>query len=188
MLGNNQPCADKKRRQLILAALGGCALSLNSAIAEQLAYPELGVSLYNVHTGESYKREFWANGEYDIDALEEANYFLRDHRTNDVTQIDPRLLSMLFLMSKKVGGKQPFSVISGYRTAETNRKLARLSSYVDKNSFHIKGRAVDVRIPGIQTTRLQSAAINMRTGGVGYYEKSNFIHMDTGPHRVWSRA
>ena len=92
-------------------------------------------------------------------------------------------------MSQKVGNTtQPFSVISGYRSAETNRKLALNNNGVAKNSYHIKGRAIDIRLPGTKTLHLKEAGLALRVGGVGYYSRSDFIHLDTGPHRVWAKS
>jgi len=89
-------------------------------------------------------------------------------------------------VNNKVGKpKKPFSVISGYRSAETNRKLARNNSGVAKNSFHIQGKAVDIRLPGTDTRQIREAGLSLRVGGVGYYSRSDFVHLDTGPHRAW---
>lgn len=178
-----------QRRAAMLAALGAASVPFGNVIASQTTYPELSLSLYNLHTTETYDRAFWVGGEYDADALKEVNHFLRDHRTNQIKAIDPRLLSILYLVSHKVGSpSQPFSVISGYRSAETNRKLALNNSGVAKNSFHIKGRAIDIRLPGTETSQLKKAALSLRVGGVGYYAKSDFMHLDTGPFRAWSKA
>jgi len=172
----------------MLAALGASAVPFGSVIASQTTYPELSLSLYNLHTTETFDRSFWVGGDYDQDALKELNHFMRDHRTNGEINIDPRLLSILYLVKNKVGNtKQPISVISGYRSAETNRKLALQNSGVAKNSYHIKGQAIDMRLTGTDTKDLKKAGLALRVGGVGYYAKSDFIHLDTGPHRVWSR-
>ncbi len=177
---------DGQRRKIMCAALGLSSVPFGSVIASETTYPELTLSLYNLHTTENYKRAFWVAGAYDEDALAELNHFMRDHRTNDVKTIDPRLLSVLYLVSQKVGNpSQPFSVISGYRSEETNRKLALNNSGVAKNSYHIKGQAIDIRKPGTETNHLRDAGLALRVGGVGYYEKSSFVHLDTGPHRTW---
>jgi len=176
-----------QRRSALLAALGASCVPFGNVIAGTNNYPELSLSLYNLHTAESFNGVFWADGDYDPDALTRINHLFRDHRTNGVIQIDPRLLSILYLVSNKVGRKkqQPFSVISGYRSAETNRKLALNNAAVAKNSYHILGRASDIRLPGTDTKQLRDAGLSLRVGGVGYYEESDFLHLDTGPHRTW---
>ena len=188
MISKSPARFNQQRRTMMLAALAASTVPFGSVIASQNTYPELTLSLFNLHTSETFNRAFWVAGAYDRDALDEVNHFLRDHRTNEVKPIDPRLLSILYLVGNKVGNTaKPFSVISGYRSAETNRKLALNNNAVAKNSYHIKGRAVDIRLPGTNTQHLKEAGLAMRVGGVGYYKRSDFIHLDTGPHRVWSK-
>jgi len=175
-----------QRRRALVVALGAASVPFAGAIASQNTYPELSLSLYNLHTTEKFNGSFWAAGLYIPEALEEINYLLRDHRTNEVKEIDPKLFSILYLVHAKVGRpKQPYSVISGYRSEATNRKLALKNSGVAKNSYHVKGRAVDIRLPGTETRDLRGAGLALRVGGVGYYKESNFIHLDTGPYRAW---
>lgn len=182
----NKAIFNRQRRSALLAALGASCVPLGNVIADINTYPELSLSLYNLHTTESFNDPFWAAGHYDLNALNQINKLFRDHRTNGVIEIDPRLLSILYLVSNKVGKpSQPFSVLSGYRSAETNRKLALQNSDVAKNSYHIKGQAVDIRLPGIETIQLRDAGLALRVGGVGYYEESDFLHLDTGSHRTW---
>jgi uncharacterized protein YcbK (DUF882 family) len=180
----HQPRFNRKRRMAMLAAIG---LSLSPALARStsLSYPELRLNLYNLHTSEQVDTVFWANGKYNIEALNLFNNLLRDHRTGGVIPIDPRLLSVVYLVNTKLSNKHPISVISGYRSKETNRKLALINSGVAQNSYHIKGQAIDLRIEGIDSKLIRDAARKLRVGGVGYYEKSNFVHLDTGPRRNW---
>ena len=186
MIQNSNSRFSHQRRSIMLAALGASFVPFGSAIADANTYPELSLSLYNLHTTETYKGVFWSAGDYDPAELKQINKLFRDHRTNGVIDIDPRLLSILYLVNNKIGKtSQPFSVISGYRSAETNRKLALNNSGVAKNSYHIKGRAVDIRLPGTDTRQLQEAGLSLRVGGVGYYKRSDFVHLDTGPHRAW---
>ncbi len=175
-----------QRRAVMLSALAAGSVPFSNAIASQSTYPELSLSLYNLHTTEHLNATFWVGGDYDKGALDDINYFFRDHRTNGIKEIDPRLLSILYLVNNKVGKPStPYSVISGYRSEETNRKLAKINSGVAKNSYHVKGRAVDIRLPGTETKHLKDAGLALRVGGVGYYPDSNFVHLDTGPHRFW---
>lgn len=186
MIQNSRTRFDRQRRLAMLAALGASMVPFGNVIADANTYPELSLSLYNLHTTESYNGVFWSAGDYDHEALKEINNLFRDHRTNGVIDIDPRLLSILYLVNTKIGKPaQPFSVISGYRSAETNRKLALNNNGVAKNSYHIKGRAVDIRLPGTDTMQLREAGLSLRVGGVGYYKKSDFVHLDTGPFRAW---
>ena len=175
-----------QRRTTFLAALGCAAVPFGSVIADITTYPELHLSLYNLHTTEQFDGAFWVGGQYDPEALRKINHLLRDHRTDEVKDIDVKLLSILYLVSRKVGKpNHPFSVISGYRSPATNRKLAKSNSAVATNSYHIKGQAIDIRLNGTETKAIRDAGLSLRVGGVGYYERSNFVHLDTGPYRAW---
>ena len=155
------------------------------ALARTAAKPDRRLSFYNTHTRETLEVCYCSHAEYDPDALERINYILRDHRTGDIQPIDTDLLDILFRVSAKVGTQKPFHIISGYRSPATNAMLRRTTSGVAKTSFHTKGRAIDIRLPGYDTRRLRQLCIKLRTGGVGYYAKSNFVHLDTGPIRSW---
>ena len=147
---------------------------------------ERSLSLHNTHTGESLQSViYWADGDYLPEALTDINHLLRDHRTNTVKPIDPKLFDLLFALGKKIDSQRPYQIISGYRSPETNRRLRQASSGVAKKSFHLAGRAADIRLPGCKLSHLRRVALNLRAGGVGYYPRSNFIHVDTGPLRNW---
>jgi len=147
---------------------------------------ERSLSLHNTHTGESLQSVvYWADGDYLPEALTDINHLLRDHRTNTIKPIDPKLFDLLFALGKKIDSQRPYQIISGYRSPETNRRLRQASSGVAKKSFHLAGRAADIRLPGCKLSHLRRAALNLRGGGVGYYPRSNFIHVDTGPLRNW---
>jgi len=174
----------RQRRTALLTALGvSAAPGLVRAAASSNS--ELRLNLYNLHTAEHVDTVFWENGQYNVDGLASINNLLRDHRTGGIVQIDPRLLSIVYLVNAKLHNNHPISVISGYRSSETNRKLAITNSGVARNSYHIKGRAIDLRIEGIESKAIRDAALKLRVGGVGYYEKSDFVHLDTGPRRYW---
>ncbi|MDQ2694240.1 MAG: DUF882 domain-containing protein, partial [Pseudomonadota bacterium] len=117
-------------------------------------------------------------------SLKEISWALRDHRTDEVMAIDPRLIDLMHALQVKMGRK-PLDVLSGYRSQETNVMLRQHSRRVAKNSFHTKGRAVDLCIPGCDLTDLCQAARELNGGGVGYYPRSGFVHIDTGPVRYW---
>jgi uncharacterized protein YcbK (DUF882 family) len=128
---------------------------------------------------------YFSEGAYLPDALMRINYLLRDHRTGDVTAIDPNLLDLLFSVKSNISEPAVFNVISGYRSPETNRKLRAHTSGVAKNSLHTRGRAIDIRLPGFETKRLRNLCVTLKAGGVGYYPRSDFVHVDTGRVRTW---
>jgi uncharacterized protein YcbK (DUF882 family) len=143
------------------------------------------LAFYNTHTGEKLKAIYWAEGNYVDDSLREINHILRDPRSNEVHDIDIRLLDFLFAVRQEIEANQPFHVISGYRSAATNAFLRAHSSGVAENSLHIVGKAIDIRVPGRDTRSLQKAAMTLKRGGVGYYPKSDFVHVDIGRVRYW---
>ncbi|RMH81023.1 MAG: DUF882 domain-containing protein [Acidobacteria bacterium] len=142
------------------------------------------LKLYSVNTGESLKIAYWVDGEYLHSSLREINYLLRDYRSGDVHPIDLRLLDMLYLITR-LAEKDNIYVISGYRSTETNYYLHKTKGGVAKNSYHTLGRAIDIRIADMEIKSLRDLAISLRFGGVGYYPKSGFVHLDTGPFRYW---
>ena len=150
-----------------------------------LSLAERSLAFYNTHTGEQLTTTYWVQGNYIDDSLEEINRVLRDHRTNEIKNIDTRLLDLLFALRSELASQQPFHVISGYRSAETNALLRGQSSGVAVNSLHRDGKAIDIRAPGRALDSLRKAALAMKAGGVGYYPKSDFVHIDVGRVRYW---
>jgi uncharacterized protein YcbK (DUF882 family) len=147
--------------------------------------PEKALAFYNTHTGETLKAVYWDQGTYMPQALAEINHILRDYRTGEVREIEPALLDLLFALHQKLGSTSPFSIISGYRSPETNSHLSSMSKGVAKNSMHLLGKAIDIRLPCHELKILQRAAIDLRRGGVGYYPSSDFVHVDIGRVRYW---
>jgi uncharacterized protein YcbK (DUF882 family) len=143
------------------------------------------LSLYNTHTDEKLKVAYWAEDQYLSDALTKINHILRDHRNNKIKQIDTDLLDLLYKINMNIKYCKSFHIISGYRSPETNAYLRRRSRGVAKNSLHLTGKAIDVRLPGCQLSYLRDVSKKLRGGGVGYYPSSNFIHVDTGRVRYW---
>ncbi|MBV8362890.1 MAG: YcbK family protein [Deltaproteobacteria bacterium] len=143
------------------------------------------LSFYNVHTGETLKTVYFDRGEYVPDALREVNYFFRDFRANQVRAIDPQLLDLLHRINRALDTSQPFNLISGYRSPATNAWLASQSEGVARHSLHMEGLASDINVQGRSLALLQVVALAMRGGGVGYYPRSNFVHVDTGRVRRW---
>jgi uncharacterized protein YcbK (DUF882 family) len=126
-----------------------------------------------------------AGGAHASDGLAALNRFLRDHRTGDIHPIDPGLLDILADLHAAVGASGAFHVISGYRSPRTNAALRERSRGVAAGSLHVEGRAIDVRLDGVDCSVLRDAAISLRRGGVGYYAASDFVHLDTGRVRTW---
>jgi uncharacterized protein YcbK (DUF882 family) len=143
------------------------------------------LSFYNIHTGESLKTCYRANGNLIQRALDRIDHILRDYRTGEIKPVDPDLLDLLHRIVTVIHPHAPISIISGYRSPRTNAALRRITTGVARNSLHMHGRAIDIRIPGYRTEALHQLAVTMKTGGVGYYPDSNFVHLDTGPVKVW---
>jgi uncharacterized protein YcbK (DUF882 family) len=141
--------------------------------------------MYNVHTDERLNLVYCENGEYIPGALHEVNYFFRDFRANEIKPIDPRLLDLLSEVHGDLDSTKPFNLVSGYRSPATNAWLASRTEGVARHSMHIEGRAADINLPGRQLSFLQRVALAMRVGGVGYYPRSDFVHVDTGRVRRW---
>src|SRR5262245_55936068 len=157
------------------------------AAAARLA-PERALSFFHTHTGERLATSYCAGGEYLTPALANVNQLLRDFRVNQVKAIDPNLLDLLFELNGVLGTDQPFHVISGYRTPQTNAMLQERGgahSGVATHSLHIDGKAIDIRVPGIRLEHLRDSAKSLKLGGVGFYPASNFVHVDTGRVRYW---
>lgn len=179
----------KRRRRLLKAgmALALTGLNVRSAYAnfEQNTPTLRELAFYNLHTGESLKTDYWAEGDYLPDAMVNINHILRDFRTNQVLPIDLQLLDLLNSLRSTLGTAQPFQIVSGYRSPATNLNLAANSDGVAKGSLHMQGKAIDLRIEGTVLDDLRQAAIGLKGGGVGYYPKSNFVHLDVGRVRHW---
>ena len=146
---------------------------------------ERSLSFYNLHTSENLKTVYWAEGLYIPEALTAINHQLRDYRTGDIRNIDRRLLDVLFQLRSRLETTEPFEVISGYRSPATNALLHSNSSGVAEHSLHVEGMAADIRIPGRNLALLRKTAISMKSGGVGYYPLSQFVHLDVGRVRTW---
>ncbi len=147
--------------------------------------PERSLSFYNVHTGESLDTFYWHQGSYISSALAEIYYMLRDFRTGEIKPIDIRLLDFLHGIRMKLESPDPFYIVSGYRSPATNALLRKWRNGVAKNSLHIHGKAADIYMPKVKLSSLRQAAMDLRTGGVGYYPGNSFIHLDVGPVRSW---
>jgi uncharacterized protein YcbK (DUF882 family) len=167
-------------------ALAGATLAAPAAMARAVQPGERRLSLYNLHTGERLTTAYWADGAYLEGELAAVNQLLRDHRSGEVHPIDRKLLDRLYTLQQQLAHHGTFQVISGYRSPTTKAKLRQVSNGgVAKRSLHMQGRAIDIRLPGVELKQLRQAALEQQAGGVGYYERSNFVHLDTGRPRFW---
>lgn len=171
---------------------GAAALATTLAMPAIISRPALAaaaaprtIRLHNLHTGETLKTTYWAEGGYIREALDEVNVILRDFRTGDVHPIDPGLLDLLQALRTNLETSSAFDVISGYRSPRTNAMLSGKSGGVAKKSLHMQGMAIDIALPGRELRVLHRAAKSLKGGGVGYYPKSGFVHMDVGRVRYW---
>ncbi|HEY0212371.1 MAG TPA: DUF882 domain-containing protein [Paenirhodobacter sp.] len=143
------------------------------------------VKMYSGRTGESLDTVYWIEGEYIPEALKEINLFMRDWRTDQVTQIDPRTIDIAAASHRLMDSNEPYMMLSGYRSAQTNAMLRARSSGVARNSLHIRGMAADLRMKSRSVSQIYAAATACNAGGVGQYNRSNFVHMDCGQIRTW---
>ncbi len=182
-------CEGVSRRAFLGAGLASAALCLlpHKALAavSKVFSDERALSFYNTHTGENLKTIYWSDGSYVPQALADINFILRDFRTGDVLEIDTGLLDLLFTLNRTIESRNPFNIISGYRSPETNSALNSLSKGVAKNSLHTVGMAIDIRVPGLDLKTLRRVAMDLQRGGVGYYPSSDFVHVDVGRVRYW---
>jgi uncharacterized protein YcbK (DUF882 family) len=178
---------DRRRFLKIFAKTALCGIFPASALAaiDRLAVSKRVLSLYNIHTGQSSDVCYYAQGRYQPDALKKIDHILRDHRTGESNPIHKELLDLLYSISRTLDRPARFHIISGYRSPETNAMLREKSKCVAKDSLHMEGEAVDIRVPGCDTRWLRNVCMTLKSGGVGYYPKSDFVHVDIGHVRFW---
>jgi uncharacterized protein YcbK (DUF882 family) len=168
---------------LILAVISA---SNSFSAAESTSMQEHRLRLYHTHTGEHIDIVYRRGDVYFPESEEKLDHFLRDHRTGDVKHYDPRVFDILSDVAAAVGHPgAEIDIICGYRTARSNEFLRARSAGVAKNSQHLQAHAIDIRIPGVDTLTLRNAALALGRGGVGYYPRSGFVHVDTGRVRTW---
>jgi uncharacterized protein YcbK (DUF882 family) len=177
------------RRRVLAFGVGAAALAVAGPLKGALAsMPQNGVrtlGLVSMHTNEKIVATYWRDGVYDKGALKDINYVLRDFRTGEVAPMDRQLLDLLVELHRRAGSRKAFQVISGYRSPKTNAMLASASGGVAKRSLHMEAKAIDIRLHDVALSDLRQAALGMKAGGVGYYKKSDFVHVDTGRVRQW---
>jgi uncharacterized protein YcbK (DUF882 family) len=166
----------------------GAAAALPRVALASFAQSPREIAFHNLHTNETTKLVYWSRGAYVPESLERINHILRDHRVNEATTMDPALMDRLHELHARIGSRSAFQVISGYRSPQTNAALHSRSGGVASHSLHMEGKAIDIRLSDIPLEHLQKAALAMNDGGVGYYPKSDFVHLDTGRVRKWGGA
>jgi uncharacterized protein YcbK (DUF882 family) len=175
---------------------GGAGLTLARAAwtqkaaviaAEEAPLEERNLELVNTHTHEHAHVVYKRGADYDPAALQTLNKLLRDHRSGEMYEMDPRLYDQLFELARAANCHPHYEIISGYRSRETNDKMsAKPGSGVARKSLHMQGRAIDVRLKNCDCARLRDLALAAKQGGVGYYQRSDFVHIDTGNFRTWT--
>jgi len=143
------------------------------------------LSLVNVNTNEQLTVTYWSDGAYHREALNQLNHFLRDSKTGEQTEMDPLVFDVLWHTMQITGYGGTVEVLSAYRSPETNAWLASVSRGVARDSQHMNGNAMDIRFPGVPVFKIRQAARSLQMGGVGFYPRSGFVHLDTGPIRYW---
>ncbi|AFL72934.1 YcbK family protein [Thiocystis violascens] len=166
----------------------GTLLSLASApaLAKKVSERPRQLSFHHLHTEDRISVVYRIGDRYQRGALQQLNHFFRDFRTGETVAMDPQLFDLLYDVKTHLGDSDArFEVLSAYRSPQTNSMLRRASHGVAKNSLHLTGQAVDVRFPDLSIRYIRDAAVALGRGGVGYYPRSNFVHLDTGAVRRW---
>jgi uncharacterized protein YcbK (DUF882 family) len=179
------PTSNRPSRRRFLQRAGAALVLLPFGAAWARTPARRTLSFVHTHTGEQLSSVYFQNGEYRVAELERINQLLRDFRTGDVHPIDTGVLDILADLRVLADRDEPYEVISGYRSPQTNAALRHHSSGVAEHSLHLQGRAIDVRLPGFPTHRLRELALGMGRGGVGFYAQSDFVHLDNGRVRYW---
>lgn len=147
------------------------------------------LKLYFTHTKERAEITFKKNGRYVQSGLTKLNRFLRDHRRNEPTKMDPKLFDLIWEAYRKTGSREYIHVVSAYRSPQTNAMLRRTRGGQATKSQHMVGKAMDFYIPGVSAKKLREIGFKLQGGGVGYYPRSGtpYVHFDTGGVRAWPR-
>lgn len=156
------------------------------SVARAQDLPDGTLTFYNVHTNEWLRVKYRdAAGRYDLAALDELNHILRCHHSGEVAAMDVRVIEHVNLVQKTLGNAGEIHVISGYRSPAYNAMLVKKNRRVARHSLHVEGQAIDLYIPGVHLRQIRQAALRLQYGGVGYYPRSKFVHLDCGPFRFW---
>ncbi len=185
----------ENRRNLLKLASGAIAatslmgvFAMQPALAKEAVTKERELRIYTPALGETTRIIYWIPGEgYIRESLDEISWALRDRRTKTAKLYDPHVLDQLYALRLQLDYHKPTHALSGYRSPQTNSMLSRQQRGVAKDSFHMRGRAIDIRMPGVAVSNIKRAALSLKAGGVGYYSRSNFVHIDSGQVRTWGR-
>lgn len=179
----------QRRKWLSLGGIVlGASLLPSQVLASLSTVTPLSLRFRNINTGDAYAVKF-NGGKLAAKDLSQLNHLMRDRHTGQIKRIDPNLFVKLNQLQQRLGFRNAeIQVLSGYRSAKTNAAMRRIHKGVASNSYHIRGQAVDFRISGVPLNKVRVAAESLSNGGVGYYPRSNFVHVDTGPVRTWRGA
>lgn len=190
VIENNEQTSLSRREFLNAAALipAGLVIAPKFPFCKPLSAAKK-LFMHNIHTGEYVNLTYMEKGAYIPDALAELNNFFRDRMTNEQRKMDPKLLDLIHSIYEETESGKPLEIVSGYRCPSTNAKLRKKSKGVAKNSYHMKGMAADLFIPGVDLAKLRKLACSKGAGGVGYYPRSGFVHVDvrSGPKKRWQK-
>ena len=174
------------RRSFVAGGLSAALLmSVKPAAAAIAPVKDRALHLYHRRTGEFFNETYFSEDQYIPDAMKRINWLLRDWHKDVIAPIDPGLMDLLYAIGNSVEAAKPYEVLSGYRTPATNKALRRRGLGAASHSYHMVGQAVDITLPGVDLKTMRKAALSLGLGGVGYYPRSGFIHVDTGDVRQW---
>ena len=183
----NENTKPARRHFLRTCAGGGLAIAgLAASVPAVSASETRTLNLRNLHTRENLRIAFWSDGKLLNENILQLSHFLRDHRQNEAMLMDTNLFQQLWQIEQSLAHDCTFEIISAYRSPKTNAMLRATSDGVSRNSYHLRGQALDLRIIGYPTATLRKHALRLNAGGVGYYPRSKFVHIDTGPLRTWT--
>ncbi|WP_028865426.1 YcbK family protein [Psychromonas aquimarina] len=174
----------RKFLQNSLFVLGAAALP-SLSFASLIQGSPRALQMSNIHTGESLHTQYFDGRQYQLSELQKINHLCRDFRQNEAHNMDKTLFDQISAIQQIIGCDNQVQIISGFRSSATNKMLSERSEGVAKKSLHMLGKAIDFRIEGVPLADVRKAALSLKTGGVGYYPKSNFIHIDSGRFRSW---
>jgi uncharacterized protein YcbK (DUF882 family) len=169
----------------LCGARAGHTAGVDAGPAEPGSATERWIELRNLHTNEMVNTRFETAQGFVPEALARLRHLLRDYRNGEEHEMDTGLYGQLSDLARAAGVAPRYEVISGYRSPATNAMLHATGHAVSEHSLHMQGRAIDVRLRGYNLAALRDLALAARRGGVGYYPRSNFIHIDTGRVRRW---
>lgn len=177
------------RRKLLAmtAGVGAAGLVGLTPGEAEASRGERTLKLFNPHTGEKLGIVYRVGNRYSRFGLRKINLIMRDWRTQDVKTMDPEVIDYLYSVRRWLGTNKPIHIVSGYRCAATNAMLARRSGGVARKSYHVRAMAIDIKIPGYSVNAIARAAKSMKQGGVGKYNRSGFVHIDSADFRTWGR-